>query len=354
MSLLNPAGVVKLYDSVICGPYVGTLFREGSQTSTIWTRRDMVDVPAKAPMRSVIPRELAEQVLRAFCEGGPENPKMPVWARAWDNRDVFIAEMAAALYKSPRFVAAALRNKDPSVPVPHCPWLLSGYEYLGTFRVTRGLIIADRCYVDQEHILLARKTPALAGTWHAYIRHDPTFAGRNIALLVVHEDHFERAKDYGEALGHFGVDAGCAIIVDQRVLDDSELVHALKESSEWDEGLIRDVGIYAHTYDGDGVYTVRGIRQGGDIVAVRANVTRDANNDYHTPPPSEEYTKSLEEDLEKAGPAKPYAPTEKFVPGDRVIHKKFGTGLVESIVEGGKVEIAFPEGVKLLVHGQKK
>jgi len=354
MVLLNPSASVSLYQNVVCGAHVGMLFRENSTNASILTPRYMIDVPANAPMRPVIPKDLAELVFKAFCEGGAENPDLPVWAEVWADRDVFIAELAAAFGKSPRLVSAAMRHKSPLVVEPQCPWMLAGYEYLGAFPVTKGLIIADRCYVDQEHLLLARKTPALAGTWHAYRRYDPMFTGRTVALLVVHEDHFERAKDHGEELGHFGVDAGCAIIVDQRVLDNAELVHELKESAEWDEGLIHDVGIYSHTYDGDGLYTVRAIHQGENIVAVRANVTRNWEFDYHTPPPSEEYTEELEKSLEKAGPAKPYAPTEKFAVGDQVQHKKFGTGLVQRIVDAGKVEIAFPEGVKILVQGQKK
>lgn len=354
MVLLNPSAPVGLYQRVVCGSIVGLWFRETSTMASILTPRDVIDVPLNAPMRPVIPKDLAERIFAAFCEGGAENPQMPVWAKVWDDREVFIAEMAEAFKKSPLSVAAALRKKDPRIIEPSCPWLLAGYEYLGVFPVTKGLIIADRCYVDQEHILLARKTPALAGNWHAYRRYDPTFTGRTVALLVVHEDHFERSKDHGEPLGHFGVDAGCAIIVDQRVLDNAELVHELKEAADWDEGLIHDVGIYSYTYDGDGLYSVRAIRQGENVVAVRANVTRNEEFDYHTPPPSEKYTTELEKSLAGDGPAKPYAPTEKFVLGDRVQHKKFGLGLVQRILDAGKVEIAFPDGVKVLVQGQKK
>src|SRR5262249_42076083 len=143
-------------------------------------------------------------------------------------------------------------------------------------------------------------------SWHVYLRYDPYFEGRTVSILVVHEDHFELAKQPGEELGFFGVDAGCAVVVDQRVLDDAELVHALKEGSDWEEGLIRDVGCYAHTYNGDGVYRVRAIRKEDAVVAVRVNVSRDENYDYHTPPPTKQYTKSLEKAMTAAGPAKPY------------------------------------------------
>lgn len=358
MVLLDPSASVSLYQNVVCGSIVGMLYREEEKKSAILTRRDLIEVSPNAPMRPVIPKELAERIFKAASVGGPKNPEIPAWAEVWDDREVFIEEMAVSLGKSKSAVAEALRKKEPCVVEKDCPWILSGYEYLGAFPVTKGLIIADRCYVDQEHILLARKTPALSGTWHAYRRYDPMFTGRTVALLVVHEDHFDRAKDHGEALGHFGVDAGCGIIVDQRVLDDADLVHELKESAHWEEGMIqyksRNVGIYSYTYDGDGLYAVRALKQGDHVVGVRANVTRNPEFDHHSPPPPERYVKKLENLLSGAGPAKPYVTTQTFVVGDQVVHKKFGTGLVQRIVDVGKVEIAFPEGVKVLVHGQKK
>ena len=355
MVLLDPSAPIEwLSDKVICGSYVGLRIREGRRMITILTSTDLIEVPADAPMRPVIQREMAQLVMNALCREGEESPQFPVWAEVWNNRDVLIAELAAALGKSERLIRNALRRKDPTARAPECPWLLAGYEYMGSFRVERGLIIADRCYVDRDHMMLSTKTPALAGTWHAYLRYDPNFEMRTVSILVVHEDHFELAKHPGEELGFFGVDAGCAIVVDQRVLDDAELVHALKEGSDWDEGLIRDVGCFAYTYDGDGMYTVRGIRNADAVVAVRVNVTRNEDFNYHTPPPPEEYKKSLEDAMVGAGPAKPYSISATFVEGDRITHKKFGEGLVTRIIDASKVEVSFPEGVKTLVQGQKK
>lgn len=352
--MLNPSATVDLFSKIVCGPYVGLVLQGRRKTPVILTSRYLTDVPADAPMRPVIPADLAQRVLAAWCRGGAQDPSMPVWAAVWDHRDVFVAELAAALSKSERVIRNALRRKDPTAHVPVCPWHLSTYEYMGAFRVDRGLIVADRCYVNHDHILLATRTPALTGTWHAYLRYDPDFEGRTVSILVVHENHFERAKEPGEPIGHFGVDAGCGVIVDQRVLENAELLHALTQTSDWDEGMIDDCGVFAYTYDGDGMYSVRGIRHGGDIVAIRANVSRDKDYDYHIPPPPEEYTKSLDEAMAAAGPAEPYAITATFVVGDRVTHKKFGEGLVTKIIDAGKVEISFPDGVKTLVQGQKK
>lgn len=305
-------------------------------------------------MRPVIQRELAQHVVNALCKEGDAQSSSPVWAEVWKNEDVLMAELAAAFRKSERVVRAALRRKDPTLRAPESPWPLAGYEYMGAFRVERGLIVADRCYVNQDHMLLSARTPALAGTWHAYIRNEPHLEMRTVAMLVVHEDHFDFAKQPGVKFGNIGVDAGCAVIVDQRALDDAELVHALTETSDWDEGLIRDVGCFAHTNNGDGMYKALAIHHGDVVVAVRANLSRDEAYDYHTPPPPKEYTSSLEGALATAGPAKPYSIHATFVEGDRVAHKKFGEGLVTNVINAGKVEISFPEGVKMLVHGQKK
>jgi hypothetical protein len=52
-----------------------------------------------------------------------------------------------------------------------------------------------------------------------------------------------------------------------------------------------------------------------------------------------------------AAAPKPYAATSRFEVGDVVEHKKFGQGTVVRSPAPGKVEIAFADGVKVLVHG---
>ncbi len=353
MIRLRPSADVTRGDNVVCDPHVGLLIREGRTSATILTPRDLVDVPIHAPMRPVIQREFAEKIMAVLCRDNPDRSDMPVWADVWENRDVLIAELAASLYKSERMVRIALRKKDPTVPIPERPWHFAGFEYMGHFVAQRGLIVADRCYVHREEKFLSVRTPCLSGTWHIFRRYHPDFDGRTVALLVVHEDHFDKAKEPGNELGCFGVDAGCAVIVDLRVLENAELVEKLTQSSDWDEGPVDDVGCYSLTFDGDGLYNVRGVEHDGEIVAVRANVSRDPDYDYHTPPPTISKT-SPEIEVPASAQAKPYAPSETFVPGDYVTHKKFGTGIVKSIVDKGKVEITFPEGIKILVHGQTK
>src|SRR5215471_4119784 len=47
-------------------------------------------------------------------------------------------------------------------------------------------------------------------------------------------------------------------------------------------------------------------------------------------------------------PPRPYAARDSYGPGDRVNHPSFGTGVVTGSPGPGKVEIAFPAGIRVL------
>jgi len=47
-------------------------------------------------------------------------------------------------------------------------------------------------------------------------------------------------------------------------------------------------------------------------------------------------------------PTKPYKFSDTFVSGQRIDHVKFGTGVVEDVLDGSKIEVYFPEGRKVL------
>lgn len=49
------------------------------------------------------------------------------------------------------------------------------------------------------------------------------------------------------------------------------------------------------------------------------------------------------------GPARPYSPKEVYAAGEWVEHPKFGQGQV-ALARGGKVEVRFESGTRLLVH----
>ena len=55
---------------------------------------------------------------------------------------------------------------------------------------------------------------------------------------------------------------------------------------------------------------------------------------------------TVEPDLSK--PTRPYNFNETFESGERIDHIKFGTGIVEDVLDGGKIEVFFPEGRRVL------
>ena len=55
---------------------------------------------------------------------------------------------------------------------------------------------------------------------------------------------------------------------------------------------------------------------------------------------------------EEKGEAKAYSMTGVFEVGDIIDHKKFGLGKVVTVKPGGKIEVGFEDGGKLLVCGE--
>jgi hypothetical protein len=50
--------------------------------------------------------------------------------------------------------------------------------------------------------------------------------------------------------------------------------------------------------------------------------------------------------------ATPYSPKTKYEPGAVIAHPTFGVGVVTALKDGGKVEVLFPEGPRVLIHGR--
>lgn len=56
----------------------------------------------------------------------------------------------------------------------------------------------------------------------------------------------------------------------------------------------------------------------------------------------------VEPDLTR--PIRPYKMTERYLPGDRVQHPKFGEGVVEMLPGDGKMNVFFEDGRRVLAH----
>lgn len=50
--------------------------------------------------------------------------------------------------------------------------------------------------------------------------------------------------------------------------------------------------------------------------------------------------------------ARRYSPKSRFNAGEVIEHPKFGTGVATAIKDGDKVEILFPDGPRVLIHGR--
>lgn len=50
--------------------------------------------------------------------------------------------------------------------------------------------------------------------------------------------------------------------------------------------------------------------------------------------------------------ALPYRPASTFAANDIVNHSTFGLGVVTRVLSDGKIEVGFPVGLKVLVHGR--
>lgn len=58
----------------------------------------------------------------------------------------------------------------------------------------------------------------------------------------------------------------------------------------------------------------------------------------------------VEPDLSR--PVRGYSMRDAYTPGDRIEHVKFGQGVVESVADGGKMNVFFEDGRKTLAHAR--
>ena len=59
---------------------------------------------------------------------------------------------------------------------------------------------------------------------------------------------------------------------------------------------------------------------------------------------------SIEPDMSR--PIRPYQTSDTYTAGDRIDHASFGTGVIERVMSRSKVQVFFPEGQKMLLHGR--
>jgi hypothetical protein len=245
-------------------------------------------------------------------------------------REEWFAEVGQALGLSGRQVSAAVRAGqlplDPPRPVP-------GFEYLGAFTTTGKLTVSDPCYVGKKSkvLPLSMEVEALPGRWHVFVRPGVLDeANRTAELVVIHPEGFDVVA--ADPLGSIGVDSGQAGVFDRDC--------PKRDGDEpFEEGVVGRLGAVASSGLGDGFYPVFGGSSKGRLAKIRLH--------FLGPSPA---ALDATVAMEAKGPPRRYAPSERFAVGDAVEHAKFGAGTVVRVRDDGKIEVAFADAPRVLVH----
>ena len=336
------AGNCRIADHLVAGDRVGWLHIDRNNTLTLLTSTEPVRLKADTPVRYAMGSDRAGEKLKALATPGSG-------ATA---DDLTLREIAFERRLSMRMLQLILRRADGTIERPESPLGISDHDYMGAFTVTNELVVADRCYIAETNPLLANRTPAVPGRWHAFVRHEILCVDVSVAMFAYHEAHVDDATENGEELGTFGVDSGSAVIVDARA---TERLDFFRDGDRaWQEGLVDDLGLFAFTAIGDGLYKSRVHRRDGRATMVRASLS-DENMAYYRPPkprPPAKYSKELEQHLAADGEIREYSAKTKYAQGDRIRHPKFGDGVVNELLPDRKISVAFRDGVRALVHAR--
>ncbi|WAS95807.1 hypothetical protein [Nannocystis punicea] len=267
---------------------------------------------------------------RALFASGSLEPRAREHA-AW-HREAFFHELGAPFGLSARAVLAAVRaRKFPLVP----PRPIGGYEYLGAFRCSGVLDVADPCHLRKASRMpasifaLSSTVEALAGPWQVFVRAGVgEDADCTAELAVIHADGVDVVA--AEQIGTIGVDAGMAGVFDRTCPEPAQTeLHV--------EGVVHGLGAFAFSGHGDGLYPVFVGKALGRVAKLRiVFIAEHPERDATVPPRA----------------SRRYASSEVFAVGDVVDHPKFGAGSVIRVVDG-KIEVEFDDEVRTLIHGRR-
>ncbi len=250
-------------------------------------------------------------------------------ARSTLPTDEILAELASALGVTPRVLVAAFRaRRFPLVP----PQPVPGYDYLGSFASGGELTICDPCYLGKRSgaFSLVVKAKGREGLWHVFARAGTDASSdRTAELAAIHADGF--GVYASERLGAIGVDSGTAGVFDKRYArgEDDVMGH---------EGTTRGTGAIAWSGHGDGMYDVFAGSIGGQVVKLRIAFLPVGAGEV-------DGTIGVATSASRA-----YSARTKFAVGDALAHVKFGPGTVVGVLPGNKIEVAFVDERRVLVH----
>ena len=84
----------------------------------------------------------------------------------------------------------------------------------------------------------------------------------------------------------------------------------------------------------------------------KSGTTRKASRPKKTAAANRKADVAAPPEADLSRPVQPYKITATFQVGDRIQHAKFGLGVVEELSGPGKMQVFFPEGRKLMIHGR--
>lgn len=174
------------------------------------------------------------------------------------------------------------------------------------------------------------------GRWHAYVR---AHEADNAELVAVHEGGFDVVAC--EIAGNIGVDAGLAGVFEPKAKlpEDLGMVEL--------DGVLhaRGRGVVVRSGVGDGLYPVFvGRASSGRVAKIRI---------WFLGPGAPDLDGTVARPTSGGG-ARAYSPRERFDLGEHVLHPKFGEGLVVRAPSKDKIEVAFADETRTLVHGLGK
>ncbi len=266
---------------------------------------------------------------------------------------------------------------EPHVLYGQEPRRYPRHRWLGSFRVTRDIIVSDGREPDTDTSFLAR-----GGQWHAYLR--VARDGTPHALMVIHGEFLDRAND--DPLSYGGDHAqGIAtltristrtVTADWKALKDRlepsswELVRLVAKNepefvARWGIGPVRvgigskvvvgaqdgdaEVGVsadgcWATTVNDDG-WAVYAVHEGDHAVMLRVRLTSETEHAYLV----DKTVGGTRLRPPITDPARPYTREATFAVGDVVDNPAFGVGRVTA-VNGKRLTVAFDFGDKQLVQ----
>jgi hypothetical protein len=195
------------------------------------------------------------------------------------------------------------------------------------------MVVTDPCYFGQRSqrgtFSLNIRVAGHDGLWHFFVR--PATgedAGRTAELVAIHSDGFGLAAT--EPIGSVGVDSGNVGVFDRG---------CPKPQPFFDEGIFAGQGAIASSGYGDGGYPVFAGSLHRKVAKLRVHFIGGSPD--------------VDGTIAKTTGVRKYSVRDRYEVGESLEHPTLGKGTVVKLADGGKIEVAFGEDRRVLVHNRK-